>query len=81
MRIKRFLITAFTLLPVLYAAGQDYAHSSLLTQGRWIRFAVTEPGIYRLDFSQIREMGITDPSAAVLYGNNTVISFYNDGSA
>jgi hypothetical protein len=82
MRIKRLLITVFALLTVLYAAGQDYAHSSLLKQGRWIRLAVTEAGIYRLDFSQIREMGITDPSAAVLYGNNTgQLSFYNDGSA
>jgi hypothetical protein len=82
MKIKRLLITVFALLTVLYAAGQDYAHSSLLKQGRWIRLAVTEAGIYRLDFSQIREMGITDPSAAVLYGNNTgQLSFYNDGSA
>ncbi len=82
MRIKRLLITALALIPVFHAAGQDYAHSSLLKQGRWIRFAVTEPGIYRLDFSQIRDMGITDPSAAVLYGNNRgQLSFYNDGSA
>ncbi len=82
MRIKSLLVTAFALLPVLYAAGQDYAHSSLLKQGRWIRLAVTEAGIYRLDFSQIREMGITDPAAAVLYGNNTgQLSFYNDGTA
>ena len=82
MRIKRLLITAFALLSSLYAAGQDYAHSSLLKQGRWIRIAVTEAGIYRLDYSQIRDMGITDPSAAVLYGNNTgQLSFYNDGTA
>ncbi len=82
MILKRLLITVFALLTVLYAAGQDYAHSSLLKQGRWIRLAVTEAGIYRLDFSQIRDMGITDPSSAVLYGNNTgQLSFYNDGSA
>ncbi len=82
MRIKRLLVTAFALLPLLFAAGQDYVHSSLLKQGRWIRLAVTEAGIYRLDYSQIREMGFTDPSAAVLYGNNTgQLSFYNDGSA
>jgi hypothetical protein len=82
MRIKRLLITVFALLTVFHAAGQDYAHSSLLKQGRWIRFSVTEAGIYRLDFAQIRDMGFTDPSAAVLYGNNTgQLSFYNDGSA
>ena len=82
MRIKNLLITALAMLPAIFAAGQDYAHSSVLKQGKWIRLAVTEPGIYRIDYSQIRDMGFTDPSAATLYGNNTgQLSFYNDGSA
>ncbi|MCK7535913.1 MAG: hypothetical protein MZV63_35465 [Marinilabiliales bacterium] len=43
---------------------------------------MTEAGIYRLDYSKIREMGIANPATAVLYGNNTgQLSFYNDGSA
>ena len=82
MRIKNILITAVALLPAIFAAGQGYAPSSVLKQGKWIRLAVTEPGIYRIDYSQIRDVGFTDPSAATLYGNNTgQLSFYNDGSA
>jgi len=82
MRIKSLVITAIALLPALYAGSQDYASSSVLSKGKWAKIAVTEAGIYRLDYSKIRDMGITNPTTAVLYGNNTgQLSFYNDGSA
>ncbi len=82
MRIKSLLIAVVLLMPDLSAASQDYVPSSVLGRGAWMKIAVTEPGIYRLDYSKIREMGITNPSTAVLYGNNTgQLSFYNDQSA
>ncbi|MGB8359213.1 MAG: type IX secretion system sortase PorU [Bacteroidales bacterium] len=82
MRIKNLLVAALAMLPAIFAAGQGYVHSSVLKQGNWIRLAVTEPGIFRIDYSQIRDMGFTDLSAVTLYGNNTgQLSFYNDGSA
>ena len=82
MRIKSLLIAVVLLMPALSAASQDYVPSSVLGRGTWMKIAVTEPGIYRLDYSKIREMGITNPSEAVLYGNNTgQLSFYNDRSA
>lgn len=82
MRIKSLLITVIMLMPALPATSQNYVPSSVLGRGTWMKIAVTEPGIYRLDYSKIREMGITNPSTAVLYGNNTgPLSFYNNGSA
>ena len=82
MRIKSLVITAIALLPALHAGSQDYASSSVLSKGKWAKIAVTEAGIYRLDYSKIREMGIANPATVVLYGNNTgQLSFYNDGSA
>lgn len=82
MRFKSLVITAIALMPALPAGSQDYASSSVLTEGRWAKIAVTEAGIYRLDYSKIREMGITNPSGVALYGNNTgQLSFYNNGSA
>ncbi len=60
----------------------EYAASSVLAGGKWSKIAVTEEGICRLDYSRLREMGITDPSTAVLYGNNRgQLSFMNDGTA
>ncbi|MCI0523047.1 MAG: C25 family cysteine peptidase, partial [Bacteroidales bacterium] len=82
MRLKCLPFTLLMILPVLQAAGQDYASSSVLNKGRWVRIAVTEPGVYRLDWSQIKDMGFSDPASLVLYGNNAgQLSFYNDGSA
>ncbi len=82
MRIKSLLIALTLLVPVLPALSQNYVRSSVLGRGTWMKMAVTEPGIYRLDYSKIREIGITNPSTAVIYGNNRgQLSFYNDGSA
>jgi hypothetical protein len=82
MKLKSLLISVIILLRALTAFSQDYAPGSVLGTGKWVKFAITEDGIYRLDYSRLKEMGITDPAAAVLYGNNTgQLSFYNDGSA
>ncbi len=82
MKLKSLLISIIVLLPALSALSQDYAPVSVLRTGKWVKLAVIEDGIYRLDYSRIREMGITNPSTAVLYGNNTgQLTFYNDGSA
>ena len=63
------------------AAG-DPASASVLGSGRWVKIAVTGEGIYRLDYSRLRDMGFTDPASAVLYGNNAgQLSFRNDGTA
>jgi len=68
--------------PLLNKSVQEYAASSVLASGRWAKIAVISEGIHRLDYSRIREMGITDPATAVLYGNNRgQLSFMNDGTA
>jgi hypothetical protein len=83
MRLKSLILLTAILLPgVNHAAGDGYASASLLGSGKWIKVGVTEAGIYRLDYSRIRAMGITDPGNVVLYGNNRgQLSFYNDGTA
>ncbi|MFZ2286006.1 MAG: type IX secretion system sortase PorU [Bacteroidales bacterium] len=82
MRTKSLLIAVILMMPALDAASQNYVSSSVLSRGTWMKIAVTEPGIHRLDYSKIREMGIANPSTAVLYGNNAgQLSFYTDGSA
>lgn len=82
MRRKSLLISFILMLTSLIARPQDYAPSSVLRSGTWMKIAITGPGIYRLDWSAIRAMGITNPSTAVLYGNNTgQLSFFNNGTA
>jgi hypothetical protein len=80
--IRFCLPVLFVMMAALPAVSQKYTSSSMLSSGRWIRIAVTGPGIYRIDFSQIKNMGFTDPAAVAMFGNNTgQLSFYNDGTA
>ncbi len=82
MGMKSLATGLLILLTTGNAVSQNRAGSSVLGSGRWAKFAVTEEGVYRLDYSRIREMGFPDPSTVVLYGNNTgQLSFRNDGSA
>lgn len=44
-----------------------YAPSSVLASGKWKKISVTESGIYKLTFSDIKNMGI-DPAKVQIYG-------------
>lgn len=62
------------LVLVFQAAGQrTYRPSSILSAGGWFKIGVSEPGIYKIDFSSLNSMGFTTtgiPSSAIrLYGN------------
>jgi hypothetical protein len=49
-----------------------YAANSVLASGNWVKIAVTQNGIYRIDFALLRNMGINtdqiDPRNLKLYG-------------
>lgn len=58
------------------------AEGSVLSKGKWFKIAVTEEGIYRIDYATLKQIGLDNPSCPVLYGNNAgQLSYYNDGSA
>lgn len=76
----RFLKILLTLLPVLsidiYA--QNTESGSVLSKGKWFKIAVTEDGIYRIDYSKLKQLGLTNPSNPKLFGNNRgQLSYYN----
>jgi hypothetical protein len=81
MRRKSLASAIMVLLSVSTAVSQSHAGTSVLRSGNWKKLAVTEEGVYRLDYSRIREMGFPDPSTVVLYGNNRgQLSFRNEGN-
>lgn len=58
-------------------AKDNYSSSSLLSSGKWIKIAITEEGIYRLDYSDLVRLGLETPSNPVLFGNNRgQLSYY-----
>lgn len=62
-----FLIICCLLAP-FGAGAANYASSSILSQGRWVKIRVAETGIYKLSYSDLQKMGFTDPSAVSVYG-------------
>ncbi|HLP74520.1 MAG TPA: type IX secretion system sortase PorU [Bacteroidales bacterium] len=79
---RTMLLLFFLFSRLLYGKDQgDYSSSSVLSTGKWFRIAVTSEGIYRLDYSLIRQTGVTDPSNPRIFGNNAgQLSYYNKGS-
>jgi len=61
--------------------GDRYASSSVLTSGQWFRLAVLKDGIYRIDFSALKQLGLTNPSQPRIYANNFgQLSYLNNDS-
>ena len=57
----------------------NYAGSSLLSSGKWFKIAVTGDGVYRLDYSKLRQLGLSNPSFPRIFGNNWgQLSYYNN---
>ncbi len=83
----RFLIISF-LLPFIFGGvvqsqpvKDSYSSASVLSSGKWFKIAVLNDGIYRIDYSTLRQIGLQDPSNPRIYGNNCgQLSYYNDGT-
>ena len=57
----------------------SYSSTSVLASGQWFKIAVTHDGIYRIDYSRLKQLGLTYPSNPKIYGNNFgQLSYYND---
>ena len=61
------ILTFFLLLLQINLSGQIPAESSVLSKGKWFKIAVTEDGIYRIDYSRLRQMGLENPSNPIIY--------------
>jgi len=57
----------------------SYSVTSRLSSGTWFRIAVTSDGLYRIDYSKLRQLGLEYPSNPKIFGNNFgQLSYYND---
>lgn len=84
MSVKAIIsLSVLTLLcSVTQAQNAVFASSSVLSAGTWFRAAVTAEGVYRIDYSKLRDLGLQNPGNPRIYASNRgQLSFYNDGSA
>ncbi|RKD87750.1 type IX secretion system sortase PorU [Mangrovibacterium diazotrophicum] len=47
----------------------DWASTSVLANGNWVKIQAEDRGIYKISFSQLQNWGFSDPEAVCLYGN------------
>jgi hypothetical protein len=84
MRSFLSILTLYVLfLPGREAFSQlsvnDYSLNSVLSNGKWFKIAVTSDGIYRIDYSKLKQLGFSDISNPRIYGNNFgQLSYYNN---
>ena len=46
-----------------------YAEASVLSEGKWVKIAVSGTGVYRISHSELRSMGFFNPARVRLYGH------------
>jgi len=80
VQIACFASILSLLNPDLSGITQDYAPSSVLSTGKWFKIAITEDNIYRIDYSELKQLGLDYPSNPMIFGNNLgQLSYYNLG--
>ena len=80
LQILPFFLLVLTTEPSGAQKGKDsYSSSSVLSSGEWFKIAVTTDGIYRIDYSKLKQLGLENPSNPRIFGNNFgQLSYYND---
>ena len=53
----------------LSVSKSDYSTHSVLSTGRWYKIKVNEDGIYKLTYTQLKQMGFSNPGNVCVYGN------------
>ena len=85
---KRFQLTIAIILALVcghYASAfspSDYATTSKLSQGKWVKISVPEDGMYEITYAELEAMGFSDPTQVRVYGTGGhCISELLDGTA
>lgn len=59
----------FTSFSTVYGRNSsDYATHSVLADGKWVKIATTQAGIYQIPYDSLSAWGFTDPSNVKLFG-------------
>ncbi|MBN1118931.1 MAG: type IX secretion system sortase PorU [Bacteroidales bacterium] len=64
--IFKILMLSITVSPLF---GQEFAENSILKSGKWYKIKVAGTGIYKLSYSDIKELGFDTPENIRIYGN------------
>ena len=48
----------------------NYKNESVLKSGKWVKLKISDDGIYKISYSQIQDLGFSNPEDVKIYGNN-----------
>lgn len=57
---------------------RTYAENSVLKTGNWHKIAIPESGLYKITYTELQNMGITQPQQVRMFGYGGLLSIYND---
>jgi hypothetical protein len=81
IKLKIIIFCLLFLTGSLYSqkGKESYSASTVLASGEWYKIAVTADGIYRIDYSRLRQLGLVNPSNPRIFCNNPgQLSYYNN---
>ena len=64
--LKKFVFVILLLFPCLYLLGVE---PSVMSSGDWYKFTIERDGIYRINYSDLVNLGIKDPENVRIYGS------------
>lgn len=73
MRKKLFILFTLVLcvsfrLSAVDNDGSRYAKNSVLSQGKWYKIKISETGIYKLTYKDLKKIGLSNPQNVKVYG-------------
>lgn len=68
MKLSSIVLSIAAGLTAFSGMAADYASSSRLASGRWVKVRVTEEGIQQISYDQLRQWGFSDPERVHVYG-------------
>ena len=78
-QISSIYILLFSATLYSQNSKDSYSANSRLSTGIWYKIAITTDGIYRIDYSKLKQLGLENPSNPRIFGNNFgQLSYYND---
>jgi hypothetical protein len=79
MKYFSIFIILFICLPTLNKAQNTYADQSVLNQGKWIKVATFDKGMYKITYQQLNSWGINNPDEIAIFSNGGhILPEYNN---
>ena len=82
VRLFQILFITFLLTPghlKSQSSKDNYSSSSVLSSGQWFKIAVLKDGIYRIDYSKLKQLGLLNISNPKIFASNFgQLSYYNN---